>query len=225
MILSNRTNAVSADEVWFSTMPLAERAANLMNQQLWCWGRDVEFADGNLLMQIGCQRIEKPSGSQSASVYRFALSPTARIVLRGFGVFCGDDRWGGLFVPRFEFTPQLTPKPDLEEPPWSLEHLPPRVAPGKGQVRYCQQLLLLLIDWIRQYEVWIADEIGIAYRRETLQPWEAKHEPNTVVAAEAMAASWRELGTAVANHPDRVWPDQQLVAKTNALVEDESDET
>jgi len=182
-----------------STNPV-DYAANLLNQQIWCWGRDIECAKGNLLMRYGFQRIAKPNGSESASIYRLNVSPTARIVLRGFGVFWGDERRGGMYVPRFEFTPQLTPQSDLTEPAWSLEDLPPLADPRQDQVRNSHQLLLALIDWIRRYEVWIADKVGIAYRRESLLPWDARH--GTTVSAEEMSAAWRALGVAVADHPE-----------------------
>ena len=192
---------------YLSTNP-AKHAANLLNQQLWCWGRDIEYAEGNLLMRHGFQRIEKPSGSESASVYRLELSPTARIVLRGFGVFCGDDRWGGMYVPRFEFTPQLTPESELMEPAWSPADLPPLAVPRQDQVRNSHQLLLTLIDWIRRYEVWIADKVGIDYRRESLLPWDAKHR--TTVSAEEMSVAWRALGVAVADHPEQFLLQQEM---------------
>ena len=179
----------------------AQQAANLLNQQIWCWGRDIECSSGNWLVQYGLERVEKPAVSKAASLYRLDLSPTSRVILRGFGVFYGDDRWGGLFLRRFDFAPQLTPEPDLSRTPWSVEDLPPLVLPSANQVTCCQHLLLKVIEWIRQYEVWIAEQVGIAYRSETMLDWNAKH--GTVVPAEQIAVAWRMLGVAVSDHPDR----------------------
>lgn len=182
----------------------AQQAESLLNQQLWCWGRDIECSDGNLLVQHGFRRIKKPAGDKGSSLYRLDLSPTSRAILRGFGVFFGDDSCGGMFLRRFDFAPQLTPKPDLSRPPWSVEDLPPLVSPHSHDVPRCQRLLLKLVDWIRQYEVWIAERHGIAYRSETLTKWNAKHK--SAVPAEEIAFAWRMLGVEVSNHPEHFIP-------------------
>ena len=182
-------------------MPNTTRqAACLLNQQIWCWGRDVEYSGGNLLLRHGFQRIEKPVGSNAASLYRLELSPTSRVILRGFGVFCGDDRWGGLFLRRFGFVPQLTTETELSRPLWSAEDLPPLASPHADQVPYCRWLLLTLIDWIRDYEDWIVEREGIAYRAATLLDWNAK---NGTVLPEGMASAWRMLAAAVSDCPEK----------------------
>ena len=181
----------------------AQQAASLLNQQIWCWGRDIEGSEGNLLVQHGFQRIEKPTGSSAASLYRLDLSPTSRVILRGFGLFCGDDRWGGVFLRRFDFKPQFTPAADLSRPPWLVADLPPLVSPRAGQVPCCQRLLLTLIDWVHQYEVWIAERAGIDYRAETLLDWNGK---DGSVPPEQMTYAWRMLGAAVADHPEHFIP-------------------
>ena len=178
-----------------------QRASSLLNQQIWCWGRDIECVDGNLLVQHGFQRINKPASSDAASLYRLELSPTARIILRGFGVYCGDERWGGLFLRRFKFIPQLTPEPDLVRPAWSVEDLPLLELPRADQLECCQRLLLMLIDWIREYEVWIAERVGIAYRQDTLLDWQPQND--TVVPGEEMAVAWRMLSEEVTDNPEQ----------------------
>ena len=180
----------------------AQQAAWLLNQQIWCWGRDIEFAEQNLLIQYGFQRIEKPAGSRAASIYRLKLSPTKRVVLRGFGIFLGDDRLGGVFLRRFDFAPKLTFDSDLSRPAWSTDDLPQlQQALSNLDFTRCQQLLLALTDWIRAYEVWIIKNVGIAYRQSTLRDWNPKGE--RVVPAEEMAVAWRGLGTAIADDPWR----------------------
>ena len=181
-----------------------QQAASLLDQQIWCWGRDIECSGGNLLVRHGFQRVENPTGRNASSLYRLDLSETARVILRGFGVFYGDDHQGGVFLRRFDFAPQLTPQPDLPRPAWSLQDLPPLASPRADQVPSCRWLLLTLIDWIRQYEVWIAERVGVAYRAETLLECNAKH--GTVVAAEEVPSAWRMLGVAVSDHSDRFIP-------------------
>lgn len=183
-------------------LPLStQQAAGLLNQQIWCWGRDIEYPGGNWLVRHGFQRIEKPAGSGAASLYRLELSPTSRVILRGFGVFCGDDRWGGVFLRRFGFAPQLTPEPDLSRPLWSVEDLPPLASPRTDQAPSCQWLLLTLVDWIRQYEVWITEQAGADYRSETLLDWRPRR--GSAVAAEEIAVAWRMLGLTVSDHPEQ----------------------
>ncbi len=202
------------DEITVGPPNSAQHAACLLNQQIWCWGRDIECAESNLLVQYGFQRLEKPASRQASSLYRLDLSPTSRVILRGFGVFCGDDQWGGLFLRRFDFAPQLTPGPDLPRPAWSLEDFPPLVQPRADQVPCCQRLLLMLIEWIRQYEVWIAERVGIAYRSETLLDWNAKH--GTAVPAEEITFAWRMLGVAVSDHPEYFIPSLESRSRRRA---------
>lgn len=194
---SHAARETAADR--YGTQP---EAASLLNQQLWCWGRDIEASSGNLLVAHGFQRIAKPKGVSAASIYRLDLTPSSRVILRGFGVFFGDDRWGGVFLPRFEFTPQFSAEPDLSRPAWSSDDLPSLRRPRKGQMPWCQRLMLDLIDWIRRYEIWIAAHQGVTYRHETLVDWKAKHE--SVVPAEEIAVAWRLLGLAISLHPERL---------------------
>ena len=183
-----------------SPVDSSQKAAKLLNQQIWCWGRDIECASGNWLVEYGFERTEKPAGSKAASLYRLELAPNSRIVLRGFGIFCGDDRWGGMFLPRFEFDPMFTPAADLLQPAWSTDHLPPLFKPQQSERSCCIWLLLMLIDWICDYETWIANQVGLEYRAETLREWQVKQEP---VPAEQMCAAWRMLSVAVSDHPQR----------------------
>ena len=177
-----------------------DAAASLLSQQIWCWGRDIDRNGGNLLLQRGFQRTEKPKGSTSSSIYQLKLSSTSRLVLRGFGVFFGDDRWGGLYVPRFEFEPKLTPEPVLHELVWSAKDLPPRRFPEPDEVHNCQRLLLALIEWIEVYEQWITTCVGETYRREILIDWNPK--TGRVFPGEEMAAAWAALAEEVSEHPE-----------------------
>lgn len=181
-----------------------QMAANLLDQQIWCFGRDIECTAGNLLVRFGCNRIPPPANISAPSAYGMAVSTTANVLLRGFGVFYGDQRWGGLFLRRFSFLPRFTTVASLAKPPWQSSDLP-------SLWPYCEQrfpqgrlLLIALIDWLRGYEAWIARDLGVAYRRATLEHWiDGKR---TVVAAEEMAAGWRQVGTLIADHANWLLP-------------------
>lgn len=189
-----------------STAATAISAANLMNQQIWCWGRDIECPDGNLLVHFGFQRLEKPPGSNAASLYLLDIPTTARIVLRGFGVFYGDERWGGLFLHRYAWSPRLTPAASLLSPAWNADDLPELHAPRDDDFERCQRLLLGLVDWIHQYEVRIVETKGIDYRRQSLLPWKPKR--GVVIPAEELSRAWRLLGVAIAEASQDLIPVQ-----------------
>ncbi len=177
------------------------RAVDLLHQQIWCWGKDVTYPEGNLLVRHGFERIEKPPGSDVASLYRLDVSPTARVVLRGFGLFYGDDRWGGLFLRRYTFSPRLTPAADLAEPAWRADDLPKLSDPGDGDLARCRRLLRETVDWIHRYEVWIAESVGLAHRRRMLASWSPKEY--VVTPAEEVSGAWRTIGEALTNEPAR----------------------
>lgn len=171
-------------------------AAGLLSQQIWCWGCDILRAEGNWLVEIGFDRLESPPDRENeSSVYSLEFGDR-NVVLRGFGVFYGDNQLGGIFLHRFEFAPKYLPEAKLTCPPWSNSDLPSMSAPTDSQRTACTSLLLDLIDWIRSYEVNILEQLGIEYRRSTLLEWNNGVRPYT--PAEQIASSWRELSLQVA---------------------------
>ncbi|MCP4889395.1 MAG: hypothetical protein GY904_22625 [Planctomycetaceae bacterium] len=168
-------------------------AAGLLSQQIWCWGQDIKRTEGNWLLEIGFRRTTPPTQHENcASVYRLELPSGQRIVLRGFGVFFGDDRHGGIFVERFGFSPQLSRCSHLVVDPWSSEDLPPMRRPrDPSETIACRMLLLSLIDWIIDYEFTLRSRLGHAYRINSLQRWNnGKHY---CLASEHVMSAWRQL--------------------------------
>lgn len=168
-------------------------AAGLLSQQIWCWGQDIQRTEGNWLLEIGFQRTTPPAQQQNcASVYRLNLPRGQRVVLRGFGVFFGDDRHGGIFVERFGFSPQLSHCSQLVVDPWSCEDLPPMRRPrDPSETIACRMLLLGLIDWIINYEFNIRSRLGHAYRIKSLQRW--NNGKRYCLASENVMPAWRQL--------------------------------
>jgi hypothetical protein len=178
-----------------------DHAAGLLSQQAWCWGRDVARPEGNWLCEIGFTRIEPPADRKDcSSVYSLQLPHDRCVVLRGFGVFYGDRERGGVFLPRYAFQPRYTTCAMLNYPPWSVHDLPKLRPPTKSQRNTCASLTLELIDWIRNYEVTIIENLGIEYRRRTLMPWNNGKRPFT--PAERFASAWRELSLQIATNFD-----------------------
>ena len=188
-----------------SAAQVRNQAANLLSQQVWCWGQDISRPEGNWLLEIGFERIEAPADREKCtSVYSLVLQEGRRVVLRGFGVFFGDVQRGGVFLPRYKFGPLYTTIATLECPPWSDTDLPKMSAPNESQRDACVTLTLDLIDWIRSYEAAIAERLGIEYRQSTLDKWKNRKRP--IVPAEEMASAWRSLGVAVAENTQALIP-------------------
>lgn len=180
--------------------PLAH-AVGLLSQQAWCWGQDVLRPEGNWLLEIGFDRIEPPADRDDcSSVYVFELPRGGCVVLRGFGVFYGDQDRGGVFLPRYEFQPRYTPQATFDCPPWSDSDLPKLDPPSDSQRNVCASLVLDAIDWIRDYEVNIASQLGIEYRRQTLMRW--NNGERLFTPAERVASAWRELSFCISANFD-----------------------
>ncbi|MEM6779400.1 MAG: hypothetical protein AAF670_17225 [Planctomycetota bacterium] len=178
-----------------------EQAVGLLSQQAWCWGRDVLRPEGNWLLEIGFDRIQPPEDrADCSSVYVLELPHGRSVVLRGFGVFYGDQAHGGVFLPRYEFRPRYTTHATLDCPPWSDDDLPNLSEPTNSQRNVCAALTLDLIDWIRCYEVNVVERLGISYRQTTLEQWDNGERP--FIAAEKFASAWRELSFQVAANFD-----------------------
>ncbi len=194
--------ASPADHAQYGANELKKDAAKLLSQQIWCWGRDVLRPEGNWLVEIGFQRAKAPADREScSSVYTLDLSQSCRVVLRGFGVFYGDDALGGVFLPRFEFGPKYTTQTALACPPWAEADLPKMSAPSDAEQSACTSLTLALIEWIRSYEVTIVERLGIEYRQATLDSWD--NGKRQVTPAEEMARAWGLLGAAIAETSSR----------------------
>ena len=177
----------------------SEIAADLLSQQVWCWGCDISRPEGNWLVELGFERIPPPADRESeSSVYTLKLANGRSVVLRGFGVFYGDAKLGGIFLPRYEFCPRYTSTAELESPPWSDTDLPELNAPNASQQDACVSLLLELIEWIELYEKEIIDRLGIEYRRNTLVTWNNGRRP--FIPAAKMVAAWRELSDHLATN-------------------------
>ena len=189
--------ANQADHQLYDADELQKQAVNLLNQQIWCWGRDILRPEGNWLLEIGFERIAVPVDRENcSSVYTLQLPQRRRVMLRGFGVFYGDDSFGGIFLPRFEFGPRYTTHATLESPPWSVLDLPKLSAPNDSQRNACASMTSNLIDWIRSYEVTIVERLGVDYRCSTLLQWD--NGERSFIPAEQMASAWRELSFQIA---------------------------
>lgn len=105
--------------------PLLNQAIALLSQQCWCWGRDILRPQGNWLLETGFERFRPPEKYRDrGSVYQMLLPDDRLIILRGFGVLFGQIEFGGVYLPRFEFTPRYTKLWPPESPSWTTAELP-----------------------------------------------------------------------------------------------------
>jgi len=182
---------------------LLRHAVGLLSQQCWCWGRDILRPEGNWLLEVGFERIKPPpKRDDCSSVYRLELDGGRSVTLRGFGVFFSDRNWGGVFLPRYEFTPRFTPQFTLDCLPWTVSDLPTLRKPTADERSLCARLTLDLVDWIRSYEVNVIRCLGLEYRQATLSNWNDDKRP--FFPAEQFAAGWRELSLQIAGHCGRL---------------------
>ena len=119
-------------------------------------------------------------------------------------ILYGSDFLATLTVVAFsapEFRP--IPKPRDGFMPWRNEDLP--AFDRKIQPRHrSASLTLELVDWIRSYEVNIADQLGVEYRRSTLCNWASGDRWFT--PAEKQASAWRTLSFRIAADFDAYGP-------------------
>ncbi|MEO1526157.1 MAG: hypothetical protein AAFX06_12025 [Planctomycetota bacterium] len=170
-------------------------ASGLMSQQLWCFGQDVKRPEGNWLVELGFHRTPPPEKRKDcASLYTLDLSEKQRIVLRGFGVFLGDDSFGGLFIERYCFRPLLSTEACLVKA-WACEDLPDLHPPKPEQDPSVHAMLLTLVDWLISYEAETMSRLGIGYRQRTLQSWNNGERWST--SAEDMIQLWKRLFAAI----------------------------
>lgn len=95
----------------------------LFNQQLWLWGQDIRRPEGNALLTYGFERIRPPEGLRAGNTYRLVQTDGTRIFLWGFGLVYHRAECGGVFMPRFAFTPHVSPGMEAPENVWSPAQL------------------------------------------------------------------------------------------------------
>ncbi len=173
---------------WCMPQPIRRFGGRLMEQQVWCWGRDVEHPDGNLLVDFGFERHRERCTDDPSTCYRLDQDQL-HVSLWGFGMFFGLRELGGLYLDRFDFCPEWAPVEALSLAIHWPDELPVFARPqGKSQWQRARQLWKSTLLWIANYESWVRSTVGLAYRRECVANW-----LRPFVRAEKTAAAWRFL--------------------------------
>lgn len=197
---------------WCMPRTIRRFGGKLMEQQLWCWGRDVERVDDNLLIRFGFERHRDRETEDRSTCYRLDRDQL-HVSLWGFGMFFGRRELGGLFVDRFNFCPNWAPIESLSLAIHWPDELPVFARPlGQEQWQRARTLWESLLLWIAQYEKWIRTTAGIAYRRECVESW-----LRPFVRADRMSAAWRFLGRRGWERQDQ--PPYQVIKQYTLPVE------
>ena len=173
---------------WCMPRPVRRFGGRLMEQQLWCWGRDIEFPDGNLLIRFGFERHRDHDGFDRSTCYRLDIEEL-HVCMWGFGMFFGRRDLGGLYLDRFEFCPYWAPVESLSLAIHWPEDLPVFARPrGREQWQRARKLWKVSWQWIAGYEAWVRNTVGIGYRRECVDTW-----LRPFVRADRIGPAWRFL--------------------------------
>lgn len=167
---------------------LRHRAVALLDQQLWCWGRDVARPAGNAFLALGMCRYRSPERT-GGSMYTGSTAGGGGVWLWGWGVLYCLPEHGGVFLRRYGFEPLL-----LAAPPASPVHRPDDLGPLTRPVTSRQRatagtLVRAAAGWVAGYEHWVAETFGIGYREAALA---IRNKP-AAVPARGMAAAWEHL--------------------------------
>ncbi len=161
----------------------------LLEQQLWCWGRDIEYTNENLLMRFGFTRHRDSETNERSSCYRLDLDEL-HVALWGFGMFFGRRDLGGLYLGRFEFCPYWAPIESISLSVHWPDELPIFARPyGHDQWHRGRKLWSSLLLWISEYERSIVETAGLEYRHQCVASW-----LRPFVQADRIAQAWEFLG-------------------------------
>ena len=161
----------------------------LFDQQMWCWGQDVRREGGNALLLYGLERDAPPPAARLGPVYHTSPEPGTRLILAGFGLFCGCRGLGALYLARHDFTPRLLRRAALPTPRWKVHAVPPcREPETEGDRARAGALMRQALLWTADYEDWASQALGRDHRRRCVAGW---FKPT--VPADTMAAHWREI--------------------------------
>lgn len=165
------------------------RGRVLLNQQFWLWGLDIRRPEGNALIEFGFSRMKPPEGQKGSNTYVLCRADGVSIILWAFGFFYHRADAGGIFVPRFGFTPRLARFAGLPGEIWSATQLTTcRVPHGARQWARTHCLVIPALRWVADYERWVLEARSLAYRRACVADWR-----HTQVAADRLLGEWASL--------------------------------
>ncbi len=186
-----RQQLTRADAKGQPCIPTAVRRGGrlLLNQQMWLFGQDIRRPEGNALIEYGFARTKPPEGVKAGSTYAICEPDGISVFLWGFGLFFHHPASGGIFIPRFAFTPRLARFAGPPDRSWAWPQLQECRAPrDAGQWATTRRLFIPALRWIAAYERWIVERRGLDYREACIAPW-----PHAAIPAAALDDTWQRL--------------------------------
>ena len=172
----------SLSEAW------VRRAERLLHDQCWCWGRDVERAEGNLLVEFGFRRIATPEGRAFAYDLERAGE---QVVLAGAGLcYAAAGSTQAVLLGRYDVRPRLLPRCEVDTAQWA--QVGGGVFEGAGTrdegSPLSRVLLAGAVRWIAGYETWVREVASVEHRAECLASWS-----RASITADRMVEAWEAL--------------------------------
>ncbi|MEZ6143667.1 MAG: hypothetical protein R3B84_24145 [Zavarzinella sp.] len=175
--------------VRFERSQFRTQAAKLLDQQLWCWGRDILHPKGNLLLDLGMCRYRDANHQKDGTMYSASTNEGNIVWLWGFGIMCCSPQGDGVFLQRSRFEPKrLRHRPPRPVHYWHDLPLIQKTA-TRTETNQMQAMLKQLFLWISQYEHWIAETQGVSYRQSTIEAAPKKYQ----VPGAKLAWQWSQL--------------------------------
>jgi len=179
------------DSLLFGSSETQRLAVRLFDQQMWCWGKDViGFEGSNLLLEYGCTRVPSPDG-KDRSRYEFYESENS-VILWGFALWYTHAGIGSLLLKRHDFRPRVNLTGTTTPAIWRLDNTLLEHEPAtEAEVSAASILSVEVLEFIHQYESWIMERAGLAYRQRVIEVYPERRKG--YVPAEDMAATWARL--------------------------------
>ncbi|MXZ62072.1 MAG: hypothetical protein F4Y98_00270 [Chloroflexi bacterium] len=174
-----------SDDRWIET------AEALMHDECWCWGQDVLYPDGNLLIRYGLERTAALGADGRTAGYTGSINDRGGVWLRGAGVFYSSGSGSGIFLGRYDMRPRVITRDAPPLDTWierGLDAFPLATASEQGIATACL-LVPEACAWIAAYEHWITEAVGVEHREECLERWARGETP-----AGEFAQRWDALG-------------------------------
>jgi len=164
----------------------------LLDQQMWCWGCDVRYETGNLLLAYGFEQRRSPN-PRFHSAYTYALCPECALTLWGWGVWIAAHDHGSLFINRDGFRLRWSSHTDLIPQAWQARDLPLTCDPIGNHHGSAMHLLTEAVTWIAGYERWLHAYTDATYREQVVAAWPQRRHHKGGVSAGGRSGTWAEF--------------------------------
>lgn len=164
----------------------------LLDQQFYCWGKDIERPCGNHLIELGFVKTAAPARVGTTSSAYEKVFGGAYLCLWGFGLFYGKKGHGGIFLSRHKFPPLMTSLWKQPEPHWAYRQAKELSCPRTEiEIRSVYSLLGSVFTWISKFEESILKVSGETYRRKIISERKLRSLPERLVPS-----AWSEFALA-----------------------------